>query len=303
MPIIVWLSALAVAASFPVLYWAFAGSDGISSDAVRRNLGAPRPDLRTQQLDRPAAERLLLPLLDRLSGVARGVLPTGWVERADRRLALAGLTGRFTAEQVLGAKVLLGGTVAVLAVIRLIGQPSLQSTFVAGLLVGVGSILPDVVLSRRAGARQQQIEQELPDVLDQLTISVEAGLGFEAALQRVVRTTPGPLSEEFGRMLQDVQVGTRRAAALEHLIARTEAPDLRHVTTTLIQSERLGVPLAKTLRTQAKEMRLKRRMRAEESANKIAVKLLFPVVFCLFPALFIVILGPAAIRIAETFGS
>jgi tight adherence protein C len=299
--VLIWLSALAVVSSVPVLLWAVGGGDGVSTAAVRRNLGVGAPDVRRARLARPLPERVLLPLLDRVARHAGSALPAGQLEAAERLLALAGLTGRWSAEQLIGAKFVLGGTVAVGAAIRMAAQPSLTWLALAGLLTFTAFVTPDVVLRRLATGRQRQLERDLPDVLDQLTIAVEAGLGFEAALQRVVTSTPGPLSEEFGRMLQDVQVGTRRAVALESVVERTDAPDLRHVVMSLIQSERLGVPLAATLRSQSKEMRLKRRMSAEESANKVAVKLLFPVVFCLFPALFVVILGPAAMRIADSF--
>jgi tight adherence protein C len=300
-PLVVWVSALAVASSIPVLVWALASGERASSAAVRRNLGIGSGDLRRARLDRPLPERVLLPLLERAARTGGALLPAGRLHALERLLALAGVTGRWTAEQVMGAKVVLGAVLAFGGVLAVLPRPTLLGLVSAMLVVTVGFLLPDVVLRRLAAGRQRQMERDLPDVLDQLTISVEAGLGFEAALQRVVQSTPGPLCEEFGRMLQDVQVGTRRAVALENIIDRTDAPDLRHVVTSLIQSERLGVPLARTLRSQSKEMRLKRRMKAEETANKVAVKLLFPVVFCLFPALFIVILGPAAMRISESF--
>ena len=301
MPIVVWLSALAVTVSIPLLVWALRSGTELSTSAVRRNLGGPAPDLRNERLQRPLAERAVMPALERIAQMGGSVLPAQRLDASDRLLALAGVTGRWTAEQLVGAKLVLAAVAGVVSVLRIASDPSLRGLAMSGLAVVGAFLAPDQLLKRRAKERQQQMERDLPDILDQLTISIEAGLGFEAALQRVVRNTPGPLSDEFGRMLQDVRVGTRRADALEALVERTDAPDLRHVVISLIQAERLGVPLARTLRTQSKEMRQKRRMKAEESANKVAVKLLFPVVFCLFPALFIVILGPAAIRISQSF--
>jgi tight adherence protein C len=301
MPMIVWLGALAVAVAAPVLWWALAPDRTLSPSLVRKNLGLSPPDLRQHRLDRSPAERLVLPVLDRVALACRSLLPVERAEAAERRLAAAGLTGRWTGTQLLAAQVLVAGLVAVAGAVRLVVLPSTAGVALVAVGVLVAYLGPDLVVRRLADRRQARITVELPDVLDQLTISVEAGLGFEAALQRVVRHTPGPLAEELGRMLQDVQVGIRRSVALERLLQRTDAPDFRHVVVSLVQSERLGVPLARTLRNQAREMRLKRRMRAEEAANKIGVKLMFPVVFCLFPSLFIVILGPAAIRIAETF--
>lgn len=297
MPIVVWLGAAAVVAAVPLLCWALAPG-GAASQAVRRNLGVP--DLRQARLGVSSTERLLLPVLDRLASMGRALLPAERLERVDRQLALSGLTGRWTAQQVLGAKLALAVTAATLMLLYVSGG------FTAGRLVGASVVVaaafmaPDYLLGRKVRARQAQMEQDLPDVLDQLTISVEAGLGFDAALQRIVRAGSGPLADELGRMLQDVQVGTRRSDAMAALIERTDAADVRHVVTALIHADRHGAPLAKTLRLQAAEMRLKRRQRAEEAANKIAIKLLFPVVFCLLPVLFIVILAPAMIQISRS---
>jgi tight adherence protein C len=299
MPIVVWLSAAAVMAVAPVLYWTLASRGEVSTDAVRRNLGVP--DLRQARLATSSTERLVLPVLDRLASMGRSLMPAERAERIDRHLALAGLTGRWSAEQVLGAKMVLALTVAASSLLYLSTEPSGRRLAVAGIFVAAGFFTPDYLLGRRSRARQSEMERDLPDVLDQLTISVEAGLAFDAALQRVVRSGSGPLADEFGRMLQDVKVGTRRIDAMEALLERTDSADVRHVLGSLIQADRHGSPLAKTLRLQAAETRLKRRQRAEEAANKIAVKLLFPVVFCLFPSLFIIILGPAIMNIAGSF--
>lgn len=301
MPIIVWIAAAAIVAAVPMLVWSLTTRGAVSSAAVRRNLGFGAPDLRERRLQVSPTERLVLPVLETVAHLGRSLLPAGRVERLERQLALAGVIGRWTPQQVLGAKVLAGAAAGVAVGLYFFGQPSLGR-----LLLAVGGtagafLAPDLLLRQRAKERQRQMESDLPDLLDQLTISVEAGLAFDAALQRVVRSGSGPLVEEFGRMLQDVQVGTRRSEAFEQLIERTEAADVRHVVKSLIHADRHGSPLAKTLRLQAKEIRLKRRTRAEEAANKIAIKLLFPVVFCLFPALFIVILGPAMLRIADAF--
>jgi tight adherence protein C len=301
MPITVWLSALAVVAATGLLVWAFSGSTTAVDADVRRNLRVPAMDLRTDRLGVPFVDRTLGRMLDRLASAGRSLQPAERADRCDRLIARAGMTGRWAAEQHFALKVLTTGVVAVLGSIRLLVGPSMATLAVVALVVAAAWMLPDLYLRNRAAQRQQQIVQELPDVLDQVTISVEAGLGFEAALLRVVQTTPGPLSEEFGRMLQDVQVGARRTDALEQMVERTDAADLRHVATALVQADRHGIALAHTLRVQSKELRQKRRMRAQEAANKVAVKLLFPVVFCLFPALFVVILGPAVIRIADAF--
>jgi tight adherence protein C len=141
----------------------------------------------------------------------------------------------------------------------------------------------------------------MPDTMDLLTISVEAGLGFDAALAQVVKNVPGPLSEEIARMLQEMQIGVSRTEALRHVNDRTEVPELDGFVLSMIQADKYGVGVAKVLRAQSTELRQKRRQRAEEVAQKVPLKLLFPMIFMVLPALFIVILGPGAIKVAETF--
>jgi len=165
----------------------------------------------------------------------------------------------------------------------------------------LGFFGPNAWLQRKIDDRAHTMLRALPDVLDLLVISVEAGLGFDSALSRVVATVPGPLSEEFFRMLQETRVGVSRRDAMRHLMDRTDLDELRSFMLAMIQAEAFGVTIARVLRVQADEMRVKRRQRAQEKAFAAPVKLVFPLVFCIFPALFIVLLGPAAIQIGTAF--
>ena len=153
---------------------------------------------------------------------------------------------------------------------------------------------------RRNGRRT--IRRTLPDVLDTLVVTVEAGPGFEAALAQVVRNGRGPMVGEFARVLHEMQIGRPRVDALREMAARTNVTELRAFASAVVQATTLGIPMGKVLRQQSAEMRLRRRQRAEELAQKVPVKILFPMIFCIFPALFVVVIGPGVIRIIEAFG-
>jgi tight adherence protein C len=226
--------------------------------------------------------------------------PSGIATTLQRRLDLAGNPSSWTPDRILAAKGLglfiLGGLGGLYG-LRTIGL------LVVGAAVGAtaGFFLPDILLYNAGVKRQEKIQKALPDALDMLTVCVEAGLGFDAALAQVARNTTGPLAAEFSRVLQEIQIGKSRSQALRAMTDRTTVPELRSFVSALVQAGELGITIADVLREQAKEMRLKRRQRAEEKAQKVPVKILFPLVFCLFPSMFIVILGPAAINIVHLF--
>jgi tight adherence protein C len=165
----------------------------------------------------------------------------------------------------------------------------------------VGYLGPDAVLNRTIEERRDQMRKDLPDLIDLLVISVEAGLGFESALGRVVQTVPGELSDEFARMLQETRVGVSRREAMRSLGNRTDIDELNSFVMAIIQAEAFGVSISRVLRVQASELRTKRRQMAQERAFKAPVKMVFPLVLCIFPALFVVLLGPAVMEIYENF--
>jgi tight adherence protein C len=220
------------------------------------------------------------------------------VEALNRRIRIAGSPALWTLERALAMKMVLGigGLISGLQWTGgLFG--SVLTTVLAG---AFGYGLPDLLLWSRGKERQGLIQKELPDTMDQLTISVEAGLGFDAALARVASTGQGPLAEELRRLIGEVKVGVPRREALRHLLDRTDVQELRHFVLALQQAEEYGLPVARVLRVQSTELRVKRRQRAEEQAMKIPVKIVFPLVLCIFPALFVVLLGPAVIRVMRT---
>lgn len=300
MPIFVWLAAAALAASAPIGWWAVAGDRQVAR-RVNRNLVTYNLTMREAVLDRSASERFVAPLARALGDRLLRFTPVGWSRAQGVQLARAGLTGRITPEQVLGAKVIAPLLTGAVLALRVTSAPTAANMLLALAFTAVAFFLPDLLLRAKADRRADEIVRSLPDVLDQLTISVEAGLGFEAALARIVQTDSGPLAQELGRMLQDIQLGTRRVDALDALARRSGVDDLRSVVLALRQAESLGAPLAATLRTLALEMREKRRFRAEERAHQLPVKMIFPLGLCIMPALMIVILGPAIISYLRLF--
>jgi tight adherence protein C len=259
---------------------------------------------RADELAKPLAQRTIGPLVIGLGNFLKRFTPVGYLEKKQRKLMLAGFPGNLDAPAFIVIK-LLTTAAGLLGAFFLIdfGGDSLQRIGLFTLPIALGFFGPDAWLERKVDERRQAMLRALPDVLDLLVISVEAGLGFDSALSRVVATVPGPLSEEFFRMLQETRVGVSRRDAMRHLMERTDLDELRSFLLAMIQAEAFGVTIARVLRVQADEMRVKRRQRAQEKAFAAPVKLVFPLVFCIFPSLFIVLLGPAALQIAEAFAS
>jgi len=244
-----------------------------------------------------SAEPFKLP--DWLPRLAERLSPGGVATTMQRRLDFAGNPAGWTADRMLAVKALCLLVLACLGALYGLHDPELLVVG-AGLGAVIGFFLPDLLLYNSGQKRQQQIPANLPDALDMLTICVEAGLGFDAALAQVARNTKGPLAEEFARALQEMQIGKSRSEAMRAMADRTSVPELRAFVSALVQSSELGIPVAHVLREQAKEMRVRRRQRAEEQAQKVPVKITFPLIFCLFPALMVIIIGPGIIEISHS---
>jgi tight adherence protein C len=306
MPIHVYLFAAAAMASVLLFVWALqemrATLPGRRRRQVRANLGTVSvrpPTFRQVVLEQTSTDRIVQPAVTWLSKKARRFAPAQFLVGIEKRRDLAGANATWTIERLLAAKVLLGGLTLLPSLALVAGNPSPEMLLVGAVFVVGGFMAPDLLLGARGRRRQAEIERSFPHVLDQLTICVEAGLGLDAALDRAARSSSGPLAEELARVLQDVRLGASRQAALESFVARTDVPEIRHFVVALGQADRYGIPVAKALRVQATDAREARRARAEERAQKMSVKLLFPLMFCILPALFVVLLGPAAIRIAH----
>ncbi len=255
-----------------------------------------------QLLSEPFLSRVLRPIATRVIGTAAEVLPGNYRDRIHQQLIYAGLTGQYRAEEIITGQALLAVVGFVLALFLFVGGVVSANVGVV-VLIGLplaGAQVPRSVLQRKVEERQGAIRRDLPDTLDLLAISVEAGVGFEGALEVVSDNFDSPLANEFSRTLREMELGLPRRQALENLRRRTEVQDLSNFILTLTQADALGMPIGRVLKTQATEMRLKRRAWAREKAAKLPVKILFPLMPILL-ATFIVVLGPAAASIGGAF--
>jgi tight adherence protein C len=255
----------------------------------------------TTRLREPIVARLLRPLAGSLGELIAGLVPRRRADQLRHRLLVAGMSTKVGPEEFvvmqgvgLGAGVLIG-----LLLGKMAGYTGFGLVRMAGILAAMGLFAPVAWLRRKQDERQASIRRDLPDVLDLLAISVEAGVGFEGAVEVVTRHFDSPLATEFGRMLQEMELGLPRREALQNLKRRTEVSELSNFVLVLVQADALGMPIGRVLRTQATEMRLKRRQWAREKAARLPVKILMPLTLFILPALFVVILGPAAMSIAN----
>jgi tight adherence protein C len=270
-------------------------------EALRRQVPEVGFDLRERQMSEPFLDRVLIPGLARLGEVAQRITPIGMRRRIARQLVLAGSPPN-DADKVAAFKLFgtTGGAVIGFVLGRLFGLTGLLAVAIVPFTALFCYLIPGAGLGQKAINRQEEIQRALPDTMDLLTISVEAGLSFDAALAHVRRKVPGPLSDEIGRMLQEIQLGVPRADAFRHLADRTSVEELKAFVLAMVQADIFGVSVAKVLRSQAKDLRTRRRQRAEEKAIKVPVKILFPLIFCILPAMFVVLLGPGVITVMRT---
>jgi tight adherence protein C len=268
------------------------------------DLDEEEPDEFQRLLSQPFLSRVVRPVAGSILAMLGAVLPGNYRERVHSQLIRAGMASQFRAEEIITLRVL-GAVVGLLLGIFVIASGTIGGggglLFVV-LLPVVGSQLPKSWLDRKVEARMDAIRRDLPDTLDLMAISVEAGVGFEGALGVVCDNFSSPLADEFARTLREMELGLPRREALQNLKKRTEVPELSNFVLTLTQADALGMPVGRVLKTSAEEMRSKRQQWAREKAAKLPVKILFPLVFFIFPAIFVVLLGPAASDIGGAFG-
>ncbi len=260
-------------------------------------------NLRDEELRGSAVDRIFVPLGSWVGTHLRRLTPFDSTKRLEPLLLYAGTPAGWDAERIAALKIVggIGGLLVALALGLVLPIDGVWKIAFVVILAFIGYLLPGAYVGNMAKARQKAIQRQLPDVIDLLTISVEAGLGFDAALSQVVKNVPGPLAEEIARQLQEMQIGVSRSDAFRHLGDRTNVPELNAFVLSMIQADLFGVSISNVLRAQSKELRVKRRQRAEEIAQKIPVKIIFPVIFCILPSLFVVVMGPGIIRFLETF--
>ncbi|SEI47762.1 tight adherence protein C [Arthrobacter sp. yr096] len=287
----VWLIIAAIVLPLAYFVWSLATIDRKGIVAINTNLGSGFAQGAGVTIQRPPM----------LLGVARKLTPGSYEAKLDHWLALAGRPKSMPLTKLIAIKPMMAAVGALFSILLFVANPSPT-------VVGFGLFLslflyfiPDLLVYNQGAKRQEAMKMEFPNTLDQMLISVEAGLGFESAMERASAQGTGPLAHELMRTLQDIQVGRPRQEAYEALADRSTVTDVRSFVLAVIQADKYGIGIANVLRAQAKQARVKRRQNAEEKAMKLPVKVLFPLLFCIFPVLFIILLGPAGIRIMEAF--
>jgi len=287
--------------TFVLMIWALTPVQSESLEGRLRRHGYLPSARQLSDLNKPFSQRVLAPFIEKAGSLMARIAPQQLQQRTKEKLEQANLrmspAGFLLLTAVFG---LLLPLVAVSSSLRS-GTFGLKEAGLGIALFFLGTRLPDFWLGRKFASRQHKIRKSLPDALDLITICVEAGYGLDAALAKVAEKTKGPLAEELSRALLEVNLGKPRGLALRDLAQRAKVAELQSFIATIVQAEQMGVSIANILRVQSDSMRVRRRQRAEEEAMKAPVKMLFPLVLFIFPAMFVVILGPAVIRIAGFF--
>jgi len=284
------------------LAMAFTGKHSIQTFEERLRQMSREPgkiDLTELELSKPFSERVIFPIVERMGSMIAKITPQEVLKEAAKKIQQSGLKLKaplFVASQIVVAVILPAFLGAVGVLQKQPGMKGIGMLAFAGL---IGYFMPDMWLKGKVGARKGEIQRKLPDALDLLTVSVEAGLAFDMALSKVVEKMKGPLAEEFSKMLHEVRMGKPRRDAMKNMAARVDCQDLTQFISALVQADKLGVSVANVLRVQSDQMRMKRRQRAEETAMKAPLKMSFVLVFFVLPALLIVLLGPAAISVIQ----
>lgn len=289
--------------TFSVLDLAFSEERRVHTRMARLSSYESSQAIAAEPLLAPFRTRVLLPTLARFAKLVKALAPHTYLASLDQRLVLAGSPRGMDGARVFTLQMLLGAVFSLTVGLgRAMAGQNNAATLLAAAVAGlIAWVLPRVWVSMRANARQERIRKDLPDLLDMLLISVEAGLGFDAAVAKIVRRTPGPLAEEFGRMLRDGQAGLSRREALKRLASRNDVSELNTFIMAMVQADVFGVSVANILRAQARELRVKRRQHAQEMAQKAPAKMVFPLILCILPATLIVLAGPAVLAIMRAF--
>ncbi|TLM85921.1 type II secretion system F family protein [Pseudarthrobacter sp. NamE5] len=280
---------LAIILPITYLVWSVAATDRVALRNIQANLGQRARNVGAQSFSADAR------------AIARKVTPVNYVAWLDKQLAAVGRPKEWPLERLLVVKPMLALGAGLLGLFNFLASPEPARFAILLAALAFGYFAPDLLVRSNAEKRRGKIRRELPNTLDQMLISVQAGLGFEAAMARTAQNGSGPLADEMTRTLQDMQVGRSRKEAYLAMSERVDVPDLRSFIRAIVQADAYGIAIAKVLKVQANEMRLKRRQRAEEHAMKIPVKILFPLIFFIFPTLFIILLGPAVMNIVAAF--
>ncbi|MHA7306320.1 type II secretion system F family protein [Arthrobacter sp. TMN-49] len=293
MTVVPWLIIATIVLPICYLVWSFVSVDSKSLLTIRNNLG--RADQRGQGAPAFSDKSWL--------ALAKRVTPAGYVAKLDTLLARAGRPANLPLSRLLIGKPLLAMGAAAVSLMFVALRPGPTTVLLALFLTVLCYFIPDLLIHSKGQERQKSMQLELPDTLDQMLIAVEAGLGFEGAMARAAANGKGPMAEELKRTLQDMQMGRPRRDSYQAMASRSTVPELKSFVRAVIQAEIYGISIAKVLRVQASQLRIKRRQRAEEKAMKLPVLVLFPLLLFIFPTLFIIIMGPAVINIIGIFAS